>query len=67
MKISLGRFQVGPYACACAQHRGEMRTATVEVEVDPAALARFLGRSAMHNKSRQSTEAGGRVVVRVVG
>lgn len=66
MKISLGRFEVEPFACHCAEHKGERRTATVEVEVDPEALVRLMGRSAMHNKSRFSAEAGGRVVVKVV-
>lgn len=67
MEQSLGKFEVGPFTCACAVHRGESRAATVEVFVDAAALARAYGRRAIHSKGRRSVEAGGRVVVKVVG
>lgn len=66
MKTVIGRFDVGPYPCRCALHAGSTMTATVEVEVDGAALARLLGGRAMHNRGRQAVEAGGRIVVRVV-
>jgi len=66
MEISLGTFAVEPFACKCAAHHGEMRAATVEVLVDPAALARLLGRAAMHNRQRFAVEAGGRIKVKVV-